>query len=444
MGFAGCSSLPVKGDPRLKAELSRTLGVPQGEFQWVAAVDWSRHEGWWQPSFGADFFRGTIGLFLGDATSTGVLLEDALVIARSSDFSVSYRVLQRIALEDIERVTLLDDGIVVLKRSGSGEVRDYVRVLSVDPWLADQLLFGPSVELAESLTRQLKARVRPPPSRWRPEPLPGDKERTVALLTPRAVPVVTFPPPPGSADKGPVAGTGATAKGLLQAGEGLGTLSPQLGLPLGVAGMVVQAVGSLAGAAQGSLSELSEPDARAASARLEALQKAGLPTAELSTLANGMLLEAIASRVARADAPGAADDVDALVPIEEAKTGAPDNFAARAALGEDGFDRVWQLEVTAIELRVVTPVGDGPVADPQVAMRIVARLQRSRSGAAFGKGRDIASTEIDDVGAALALHDWAANGGERLRTEFRAACERLATRFAEDEMAHSIWLPPRR
>jgi hypothetical protein len=140
----GCTSLPKKGDPRLQAELSRTLGVPQAEFRWVAAVDWSRHEGWWRPSVGVDLFRGTVGLFLGDATSTGVLTDDALVIARSGDFSVSYRVLQRIALDDIERVTLLDDGIVVLKRHAS-EVRDYVRVLSTDPWLAITLAAKPSL-----------------------------------------------------------------------------------------------------------------------------------------------------------------------------------------------------------------------------------------------------------------------------------------------------------
>ena len=163
--------------------------------------------------------------------------------------TVSYRVLQRIALDDIERVTLLDDGIVILKRRGSGELRDYLRVLSNDPWLADQLLFWPSAELADSLTRQLKTGRGPAPSRWRPDSLPSDSGRTVALLTPRAAPIVTFAPPPGSADRGAVAGTGEMAKALLGAGEGLGTLSPQVGLPLGIAGIVVQAAGSLAGAA---------------------------------------------------------------------------------------------------------------------------------------------------------------------------------------------------
>jgi len=155
-----------------------------------------------------------------------------------------------------------------------------------------------------------------------------------------------------------------------------------------------------------------------------------------------MLLEAIASTIARIDATAAADDVEALVPIDEAGMGAPDNFSARAALAEDGFDAVWQLEVTTIELRVATPIGDTAEADPQVAMRIGARLQKSRAAPAVAKGRD--STQLDDVGEPLALHEWAANGGERMRTEFRAACERLAARFVEADMAHGRWLDSRR
>jgi hypothetical protein len=269
LSLVGCSGVPFKGDPRLKAELSRTLGVPQSKFQWVAAVDWSRHERWWQPNLGADLFRGTFGVLLFDATSTGVLIDDALVIARSGSMvTVSYRVLQRIALDDIERVTLLDDGIVILKRRGSGELRDYLRVLSNDPWLADQLLFWPSAELADSLTRQLKTGLGPAPSRWRSDSLPSDSGRTVALLTPRAAPIVTFAPPPGSADKGAVAGTGEMAKALLGAGEGLGTLSPQVGLPLGIAGIVVQAAGSLADRRL-RRPHRSRPPARARSPRVE-------------------------------------------------------------------------------------------------------------------------------------------------------------------------------
>lgn len=440
-GFLGCASVPKKGDPRLQAELSRTLGVPQAEFRWVAAVDWSRHEGWWRPSLGVDLLRGTVGVFLGDATSTGVLVDDALVIARSGAFSVSYRVLQRIALGDIERVTLLDDHIVVLKRRASGEVRDYVRVLSTDPWLADQLLNSPSPELAEALTRQLQARVRPVPSRWRPE-LPADEgERTVALLTPRSAPVVSFTPPPGSADKGAVAGTGTVTKELLGAGEGLGALSPPVGLAFGVAALVTQAAGSLAGAVRGTLREMSEPEARAARARLEAVQHAGLPSAEASVVAHRLLLEALAARVVPSGVAGAADGNSVLlVPVDEAETGTPDIASARATLAEDGFASVWQLEVTTIEFRVVTAGGEGSIADPQVLMRIGARLQKMRAGEAANKATGASVTELDDVGGALALTEWAADDGKRLHTEFRAACERLAARLVDGQMAHSNWV----
>jgi hypothetical protein len=439
--FSGCASVPRKGDPRLQAELSRTLGVPQAEFRWVAAVDWSRHEGWWQPSIGVDLFRGTVGLFLGEATSTGVLTDDALVIARSGSFSVTYSVLQRIALNDIERVTLLDDGIVVLKRHASGEVRDYVRVLSTDPWLADQFLDSPSLELAQELTRQLQARVRPTPSRWRPESQAHDSGRTVALLTPRAAPVVSFPPPPGSADKGAVAGTSEVAKELFGWGMALGTLSPSAGLPFGIAAIVTQAAGSLAGAAQGTLHEMSEPEARAARARLEAVQRAGLPSAESSVVAHRMLLEALAARIAPSEAVGAVDDGSMLlVPIDEAETGTPDIASARAALAEDGFAFVWQLQVTTIEFRVVTAGGEGPIADPQVLMRIGARLQKTRAGAAPDNAMGANVTELEDVGGAVALKEWALDGGKRLHTEFRAACERLAARLVDGEMAHSNWL----
>lgn len=440
-GLLGCTSLPTKGDPRLQAELSRTLGVPQSEFRWVAAVDWSRHEGWWRPNFGVDLFRGTVGLFLGDATSTGVLTDNALVIARSGDFSVSYRVLQRIELDDIERVTLLDDGIVVLKRRASGEVRDYVRVLSTDPWLADQLLDSPSPGLAQALTRQLQARVRPAPSRWRPELTTHQGGRTVALLTPRAAPVVSFPPPPGAADKGAVAGTGEVAKELLGAGEGLGTLSPAAGLPFGIAAIVTQAAGSLAGAVHGTLREMSEPEASAARARLEAVQRAGLPSAEASVVAHRMLLDALAARIVPAEASGASDDGRVLlVPVDEAETGTLDIASAHAALAEDGFASVWQLQITTIEFRVVTAGGDGPISNPQVLMRVGVRLQKSRAGVAPNKANAASVTELEDVGGALALNEWAVDAGKRLRIEFTAACERLAARLVDSEMAQSSWL----
>jgi hypothetical protein len=212
-------------------------------------------------------------------------------------------------------------------------------------------------------------------------------------------------------------------------------------LPFGIAAIVTQATGSLAGAVHGTLHEMSEPEARAARARLEAVQRAGLPSAEASVAAHRMLLEALAARILPAEAVGAADDASVLlVPVDEAETGTPDIASARAALAEDGFAFVWQLQVTTIELRVVTAGGEGPIADPQVQMRIGARLQKTRAGAAPDKAIDASVTELEDVGGALALKEWAVDGGKRLRTEFRAACERLAARLVDGEMAQSNWL----
>lgn len=386
-------------------------------------------------------FRGTVGMLLGDTTSTGVLTDDALVIARSGAFSVSYRVLQRVALEDIERVTLLDDGIVVLKRRSRGELRDYLRVLRTDPWLSDQLVNQPSPALARALAEQLRARVRPAPSRWRPEAPARDGAPVAALLTPRAAPTVSFPPPPGSADKGALAGTGTAAKELLGAGEGVGVVSPPAAAAFGIAAIVTQAAGSLAGAVRGAVQEMSTPQARAARARLEAVQRAGLPAAETTVIAHRLLLEALAARIVPADAAHAAGDGSVrLVGVDETETATPDIASAHAALAEDGFDAVWQLQVTTIEFRVVSTGAEGPVADPQVQMRVAVRLQKTHAGELPGKADAAELTELEDVGRAAPLTDWAADGGQRVGTEFRAACERLAARLADGTMAHSSWL----
>ncbi len=438
LGLAACSSVPIKGDPRLPAELSRTLGVSQSEFLWVAAVHWSRHEGWWQPNLAGDMWRGTFGMLFGEETSTAVLTRDALVIARSGSFSVSYHVQERIALDEIERVTLLDRGIVVLKRRAGGELRDYLRVLRTDPWLSDQFLDQPSPGLAQALAQQLAARVRPAASRWRPEtPAP-----VVALLTPRAVPRVSVPPPPGSADKGAVAGTGEVTKELLGAGEGLGTLSPPAGLSFGLAALVTQAAGSLAGAVRGTVQELSDAQARAARARLEAVRRAGLPATDTGTFAHRMLLESLATRIDPIEAAGAADGSSVLmVAVDEAETGTPDTASARAALAEDGFAAVWQLQVTTIEFRVVSAGTSEPVDDPEVQMRVGVRLQKFRAGAAPGPADEADARALEDAGEALALSAWTSGGGDRLHAEFRAACDRLAAHLADGALVSSRWLP---
>lgn len=400
--LVACTSLPTHNDARLPVELSRTLGVPQAEFRWVASVDWSPHEGWWWPSLGEDFLHGMLSV-----SRTGVLTDDALIIARSGDFTVSYRVVQRIALDDIERVTLLGQGVVVLKRRGSSDLRDYVRVLSGDPWLNDTFRFS-SPELAQTLVRQLQARIPPAPSRWRPESPGIDVGRTVALLTPRAAPVVSYPPPPGTADKGAVRSTGKVAKELLGAGTGLGTLSPAAGLPFGVAAIIVQAAGSLAGSVQGTMRENSEPEARAARARSKALQNTNLPSAEASVVANRILLEALASQIAAIETAGQPNEHSMLlVPVDEVETGTPDIASARAALTEDGFAFVWQLQVTKIELRVVTVGPEGPVTDPEVAMRVGIRLHKTRVGAAPDGAHREEAIELEDTGEALDLSEWA-------------------------------------
>lgn len=442
LGLAACSSVPTKNDPRLPAELSRTLGVAPSEFLWVAAVHWSRHDGWWQPNLAGDMWRGTLGMLFGEETSTAVLTRDALVIARSGSFSVSYRVQQRIGLDEIERVTLLDRGIVVLKRRNAGERRDYLRVLRSDPWLADQFLDRPSPGLAQDLAQQLRARVRPAASRWRPDTPAQDAARVVALLTPRAVPRVTVAPPPGSADKGAVAGTGAVAKELLGAGEGIGTLSPPAGLSFGLAALVAQAAGSLAGAVRGTVQELSDAQARAARARLEAVRRAGLPATETGTFAQRVLLESLATRIAPVEA-GASDDRSSilLVAVDEAETGAPDPASARAALAEDGFAAVWQLQVTSIEFHVVSAGTSEPVDDPRVQMRVGVRLQKTRAGAAPGPADEADQRVLEDAGEALALSAWTSDGGDRLRAEFGAACDRLAARLVDGALTNSRWLP---
>jgi hypothetical protein len=435
--LVGCSSIPRHNDERLPAELSRTLGAPRSDFRWVAAVDWSQHDGWWWPGMGEDFLHGMLSL-----SRTGVLTDDALIIARSGDFTVSYRVVQRIALDEIERVTLLENATVVLKRRGSGELRDYVRVMRSDPWLND-LFGGPSPELAQTLFGLLRARVPLAQSRWRPELPAQDLGRTVALLTPKAAPLVSFPPPPGSADKGAVQGTGTVAKELLQAGTGLGTLSPPAGLPFGIAALIVQGAGSFAGAVQGTVRENSEPEARAARARLDALQQASLPSAETSAVANRILLEALSSRIGAVEAANLPDDHRSLlVAVQEAETGRLDLASARAALAEDGFASIWQLQVTNIDLRVTTAGAEGSVANPQVALRIRARLHKARAGAGPDGAHDANTTELEETGEALPLSVWSLDEGKRLHEEFGAACERLATRLVEGAMADSAWLVP--
>ena len=373
---------------------------------------------------------------------TGVLTDDELIIARSGDFTVSYRVVERIALAEIERVTLLDPAVVVLKRRGSGEIRDYVRVMGSDPWLNDTM-GGPSPDLAQTLVSLLRARVPPAGARWRPELSAQDLGRTVALLTPRAAPVVSFPPPPGSADKGAVEGTGTAAKELLQAGTGLGTRSPAAGLPFGIAALIVEGAGTFAGAVQGTVRENSEPEARAARARLDAVQHASVPSAETSVLANRILLEALSSRIAALDAAALPDDRRSLlVAVQEVAIGTPDIASARAALAEDGFAFVWQLQITNIELRVMTAGADGPVADPQVALRVRTRLHKARASARPDAARDASTTELEETGEALPLSVWSLDAGKRLHDEFRAACERLASRLVDGAMADSAWLVP--
>ena len=437
LGLHGCSSRPLYDDPRLPAELSRTLGVSRDAWRWFAAVDWSRHEGWWQQSVGVDALRATFGMFVGDLSSTGLLTDDALVIARAANFSIGYRVLQRIPLSEIERATLLEDGMVVLKRRGAGEVRDYVRVLEGDPWVADQVARSPDLERAKALVRELQARITPTPARWRPPDVTG--RDVVALMTPRAIPALRLPPPPGSADKGPVSGTGSVAKGLLGAGQGLGTISPAAGLPFGLAAVVVGAAGSLVGAVQGAVREATEPEARAAKARLDAVQRSGLPQAIGGVLAHRMLLNAVAARLPPHSASASHSRGVLLVPVDEAETGARDATAARAALAEDGFTAVRQLEVMAIELRVVSATAGESTADPQMLMRVAARLTEYQAGVPpVETGKP--AIEIEDVGAALPLSSWAQDGAALVRVEFAAACERLAATLADGALSGSRWL----
>ncbi len=435
LGLAGCASLPEGNDPRMHAELSRVLGVPESAYRWIAAVDWSVRESGWQPSFGVDLFRGTFGMLLGDSTSTGVLTDDALVIARAGHFSISFRVLQRIPVADIDRVTLLGGGIVAIRRRGSGELRDYVRVLVGDPWLADELIDRPSYVSSESLVRTLRARIHPSPARWCPPVATGSQ--VVALLVPRAPPAVTVPPPPGLADKGPVSGTGGAAKALLQAGEGLGTLSPPTGLPLGLAALVVGAVGSAAGALHGALRDTTDPRARAAKARLDTVQASGMPRTAGAVLAHRLLIDALAERLAALPPPSPGGAL--LVPVDEAEIGAASLAAARAALAEDGFAEAWQLRVAAIDLNIVSAFTE-PTADPLVRMHVEARLQKSRFGEPHSRADDERETQVHDAGDSLPLSTWMQDDGARLRSEFTAACTRLAAQLADGPLAGSRWL----
>lgn len=77
-------------------------------------------------------------------------------------------------------------------------------------------------------------------------------------------------------------------------------------------------------------------------------------------------------------------------------------------------------------------------------MRIGVRLQKMRAGEAANKATGASVTEPEDVGGTLALKEWAADDGKRLHAEFRAACERLAARLVDGQMAHSNWVFRRR
>jgi hypothetical protein len=290
----------------MQVELARVVGVPLEAIRRVTPVDWSVHDGWYRPGIGYEVSGlsrmwlsiMTLGLAPGTTTSTVALTDDALVIAKPSIFDARYSLQERIALADVEAVTLFEDGWVVLRRRLRGERRDYLRVLGGDPWLAGTPETRSEPYRADLLAREIRARIAARPARWRP-PANG-AEKLVALLTPLAPPVASVLPPPGSASKEPLQGSEQIAKAPSDAAQGLGMLSAPAGLALGLAAVVTYAAGAAGGAVHGSLEERSDPTARAARDRAEAVQRALLPPAGPAPAANGMLRDALAARIGSA------------------------------------------------------------------------------------------------------------------------------------------------
>lgn len=124
-----------------------------------------------------------------------------------------------------------------------------------------------------------------------------------------------------------------------------------------------------------------------------------------------------------------------LVPVDERTLDTPDTPSAVATLAEDGFESIWDLRVAGVEFVVRSFRVTEPTSDPQVAMRVRARLRKVPALRALGREAGLVVEEVVDDGEPVRLSLWNAEDGRRVGSELAAACARIAARMADSELA---------
>jgi hypothetical protein len=446
--LTGCLTLPEKQRGSLMPALSRAIGVEEERIRLLSAGEWWQQEGWTLASTGARAARAGVAIWWGDSTSTVVLTDDAIHIARPPIFGIEYRAVTRIPYTEVVSAHVITgSSVLALRRRGDprsygGEpIVDLIRFFSTDALLA----YEPSPkndnpENAKLAAEVVAARLAPPIEKRLSGTVDVAKRaRIVAVVTPRWQPAIGVEVDSAASQQAKEGWRTGTP--FIRGGGELAMIGPALGAVVAAAGVVIGAVGAASGAVTGAIADARDERKRAE----RSIQHAVSGISEVSGRVAGH--EAIKScllghlkAISTAEISDTPKEARLLLSVTDLGAKSRADQYAYTPLLDERISRYVEARLDGVHFfSEVEKQTDLRNEELPVHMSVRASLY---SGPTDDIRHATFLAAVEETTEAYMVRQWRENQGALVHTQFKLSCERIATKLASEHFRDAVVLLP--